>query len=136
MFKNIINKIIKGTKKVATLPTIRTSSGEFLLKKTDFGVVRVDYATVQKIIERAVSQVEGILEPTVAVEKNERTATPLKVNLSLTMAEGFSAPKISAAAEQSINDALKNFLQLDFYVPVYVKVKQISRPEQTRRRVR
>lgn len=136
MLKDIINKIVKGTKKVAFLPILRTSSGEFLLKKTDFGLIRIDYLTMQKIVERALAPVEGILEPEVAVEKTASTVTPIKVRLTLTMAEGFSAPRISAAAEVAINDALKNLLGLEFYVPVLVKVKQITQPVQTRRRVR
>lgn len=136
MLKDIINKIVKGTKKVASLPILRTSSGEFLLKKTDFGIIRIDYLTMQKIVERALAPVEGILEPEVVVEKTASTVTPIKVRLTLTMAEGFSAPRISAAAEQAINDALKNSLGLEFYVPVLVKVKQITQPVQTRRRVR
>lgn len=136
MLKDIINKIVKGTKKVASLPILRTSSGEFLLKKTDFGIIRIDYLTMQKIVERAIAPVEGILEPEVVVEKTASTVTPIKVRLTLTMAEGFSAPRISAAAERAINDALKNSLGLEFYVPVLVKVKQITQPVQTRRRVR
>jgi len=137
MLKDIIRKILSGTKKVVTLPTVRTSSGEFLLKKTDFGLVSVEFAVVQKIAERALSQVEGIQEVTVSVEKISNSVTPLKIRLTMALTEGYSAPRASELADTAINAALKDLLQLEFYVPVEVKVKQIAQPAtQERRRVR
>ena len=137
MLKDIIRKILSGTKKVVTLPTMRTSSGEFLLKKTDFGLIRVEFAVVQKIAERALSQVKEIQEVTVSVEKISNTVTPLKIRLTVALAEGYSAPRASETADKAINAALKDLLRLEFYVPVEVKVKQIAQPvTQKRRRVR
>ena len=78
MFRNLINKIVSGTKKVVTLSSARTSSGEFLLKKTDFGFVRVEFAVVKKIAERVLRSVDGIQEAEVTVEKlNE--LNPLRI---------------------------------------------------------
>lgn len=137
MLRDIINRIVKGTKKVVTLPTMRTSSGEFLLRKTDFGLVRVEYEVVRRIAERAVSQLDGIQDVAVVVEKSESTITPLKIRLTLTLAEGHSAPVASRDANKAINDALNDTLQQNFYAPIDVKVKQIAPPaEQKRRRVR
>lgn len=136
MLKDLIGKILKKTKKVVTLSTARTSSGEFLLKKTDFGLVHVEFATVEKLAKRAVSELKEIHEAELAVEKTTSTVTPLKVRLTATLAEGYSAPKASLAADMAINTALKNSLALEFYVPVDVKVKQIVQIVPQKRRVR
>ena len=134
MLKDIINRIVKGTKKVVTLPTMRTSSGEFLLKKTDFGLVRVDYSVIEKIANRAVEQVRGIKEVSVSVESVTSRVTPFKIRLTMILAEGFSAPKVSETADKVINDALRNFLQLEFFVPVEVRIKQIEQVVAPKRR--
>ena len=137
MLKDLIGKILKKTKKVVTLSAARTTGGEFLLKETDFGRIRVEFATIEKLARRALSEVKEISEADLAVEKTASTVTPLKIRLTATLAEGFSAPKASLAADMAINVALKNFLGIDFYVPVDVKVKQITRQAATpRRRVR
>ena len=136
MLKDLIGKILKKTKKVVTLSTARTSSGEFLLKKTDFGLVHVEFATIEKLAKRAVSELKEIHEAELAVEKTISTVTPIKVSLTATLAEGYSAPKASLAADMAINTALKNSLALEFYVPVDVKVKQIVQVVQKKRRVR
>ena len=137
MFRNLISKIVSGTKKVVTLSSARTSSGEFLLKKTDFGFVRVEFAVVKKIAERVLRSVDGIQEAEVTVEKlNE--LNPLKIRLTAILAEGYSAPRVSEEADKAINDALKELFLLEFYVPVDVRVRQIAKPVDTpkRRRVR
>ena len=41
MLKELIRKVVNGT-----LAAARTSSGEFLLKKTDFGLVRSEFVVV------------------------------------------------------------------------------------------
>jgi len=133
--KNLIGKFLQKTKKVVTIPTARTSSGEFLLKKTDFGIVRVEFAAVQKIAERALQSVAGIKESELSVEKFT-DANPFKIRLTVSLVEGYSAPRISEAADKAINGAFKDFLCLEFYVPVDVKVKQIAQVETKRRRVR
>lgn len=136
MLKDLIGKILKKTKKVVTLSTARTSSGEFLLKKTDFGLVHVEFATIEKLANRAVSELKEIHEAELAVEKTTSTVTPLKVHLTATLAEGYSAPKAKLAADMAINTALKNLLALEFYVPVDVRVKQIVQVVPQKRRVR
>lgn len=136
MLRDLINKIVGKTKRVVPRPSLFTGGGEFLLKATNFGRIRVEYVVVQKIAERALSQVEGILEPVVDVEKTSSTVTPFKIQLTLALAEGHSAPAVSAAADTAINGALSDFLRLEFYVPVVVKVKQITQTAPKRRRVR
>ena len=134
MLRDLIKTILKRTKKVVTLPAARTSSGEFLLKKTDFGLVRVEFAAIHRIAERALSQVKEIHEATVAVEKVASSMTPFKVRLTAILTEGYSAPRASEAADKAINAALKKLLSLEFYVPVDVKVKRIERIETPKRR--
>ena len=135
MLKDLIGRILNKTKKVVTLSAAQTISGEFLLKKTDYGLIRVEFATIQKIAERALLQVKEIHDTTLAVEKfNE--ANPLKIRLTTTLTEGFSAPSASLAADKAINDALKEFLVLEFYVPVDVKINRIRQVVTPKRRVR
>lgn len=134
MFKDLIRKIIGKTKTIA-ISAARSSNGEFLLKRTDFGLVRVEFSVVQKIAERALKSVAGISESQVAVEKFSE-ANPLKIYLTLTLSEGHGAPKVSEDADKAINGDLRNFLGLEFYVPIDVKVQQITQTVPARRRVR
>ena len=136
MLKDLIGKILKKTKKVVTLPAIRTSSGEFLLKKTDFGIVRVEFSVIQKIAERATEQVKEIHDAEIAVEKSSNNVRPIRILLTATLTEGYSAPRASEAADRAINDTLRELLGFEFYVPVDVKVKQIKQIVVPKRRVR
>ncbi len=136
MLKDLIGKFLNKTKKVVTLSAARTSSGEFLLKKTDYGLVHVEFATIEKLARRALSNVKEIHEAELAVEKTASSVTPIRVRLTAVLAEGFSAPKASLAADMAINAELKELLSLDFYVPVDVKVKQIAQVVTPKRRVR
>ena len=136
MLRDLIGKILNKTKKVVTLSTARTSSGEFLLKKTDFGLIHVEFATVEKIARRATEQIKEIQEAQIAVEKASSNVTPMKIRLTAILAEGVSAPKASQSVDKVINDALKEFLAIDFYVPVEVKVNQIVQVVAKKRRVR
>ena len=129
MFKDFFRRIVKGT-----LTAARTTGGEFLLRKTDFGLVHVEYAVIQKISARAVAQVKGIREPEVIVEKTASSVTPFKISIMLTLDEGYSAPRTREEVSTAINDALKNSLQLMFYVPVEVKVNRITQAVTPKRR--
>lgn len=131
MFGDFIRKIVKGT-----IAAARIGSEEFLLKKTDYGLVRVEYAVIQKIVERTVEQLRGVSNTEVTVEKSASTVTPIRISLTLTLAEGYSAPRASEAADKAINDTLKSLLDLEFYVPVAVQVKRIEQVVTKRRRVR
>ena len=120
MFKNIIKKIFSVP--ATAVKFARSSSGEFLLKKTDFGLIRVEFAVVEKIAKRALNSVE---QSELWVEKFSE-ANPMKIRLTLSLLEGYSAPRISEAVDRAINAALRENLQLEFYVPVDVKVKEIA----------
>lgn len=130
MFKDLIHKILKST-----VYASRSSSGEFLLKKTDFGLVQSEFAVVQSLAERALKSVAGINEARVVVEKYSH-ANPMKILLTLTLTEMHSAPKVSEAADKAINDELRNILGVEFYVPIEVRVKQIAPSVPAKRRVR
>lgn len=136
MLKDLIGKILNKTKRVVTLSAARTSSGEFLLKKTDFGLVHVEYATIEKLAQRALSAVKEIHESELAVEKTSSKVTPMKISLTVVLAEGASAPRASQLADRVINNALKESLGEGFYVPVDVRVKQIVQVVPQKRRVR
>ncbi len=131
-----IRKIITRPKKLVALSTARTSSGDFLLKKTDFGLVRVEFETVEKLAKRALSEVKELQEAELVVEKVNSNVTPMKILLTAILAEGYSAPGASQAADKIINDALKQALGEGFYVPVEVRVNQIVPVVTPKRRVR
>ena len=123
MFKNIIKKFFSVP--AAAVKLARSSSGEFLLKKTDFGLVRIDFAVVEKIAKRALNSVKGVKESELVVEKFSE-ANPMKIRLTVALLEGYSAPRISEAVDKAINAELRENVQLEFYVPVDVKVKEIA----------
>lgn len=132
MFKSIIKKIFSVP--VTAVKNVRSvSSGEFLLKKTDFGLIRVDFTVIQKIAERALCSVAGIKDSTIEVEKLN-TANPLKIYMTASLLEGYSAPRISEAADKAINSALKEYLNLEFYVPVYVRINELAAQVVTKKR--
>ena len=134
MFKDLIRKIIGKTKTIS-ISAARRSSGTFLLKRTDFGLVHTDFSVVEKLAQRALESVAGINESQVVVEKFSE-AIPFKIFLTLTLAEGHSAPKVSEAADKAINNDLSNFLEPGFYVPVDVKINRITQALPAKRRVR
>ncbi len=132
MFKDIFKRFVK-----TTLSAARTNSGEFLLRKTDFGLIKVEYSVIQRIATDALKQIKEIQDAEVDVDPTGNKISPLQIRLTLTLVEGYSAPRARQAADTVINDALKDLLQPGFYVPVEVRVKQISRPvQQKRQRVR
>ena len=131
MFKSIVKKIFSVP--VSAVKNARSASGEFLLKKTDFGLVRVEFEVIKKISERALESVKGIKESDLSVEKFS-TANPFRITLTTTLLEGYSAPRISEAADKAINTTLRELLQLEFYVPVDVKVNEIAQIETPKRR--
>ena len=133
MLKNIIKRIFSVP--VSAIKSVRSASGEFLLKETDFGLVRVEFSVVKRLSERALESVAGIKEAEVAVEKLT-SANPFKILLTVSLVEGYSAPRVSEAADKAINGALKEFMSVEFYVPVEVRVKQLAQVETKRRRVR
>lgn len=132
MLKNFIKKIL-SVPAVKNIKFPRSSSGEFLLRKTDFGIIKIDIGVVEKIANRALASVNGIQDSELRVESFSQ-ANPLKIRLEVSLLEGFSAPKFSQLADSTINKALKESLLLDFYVPVDVKVRQIAKPLPTKKR--
>ena len=130
MFKDLINRFFKSTVYVS-----RSSSGEFLLKKTNFGRVSSEFTIAQRLAERALKSVAGINESQVVVEKYS-AANPLKIVLTLSLSEGYSAPTVSKNADKAINDELRKILGIEFYAPIEVSVKQIAQAVPAKRRVR
>ena len=50
---------------------------------------------------------------------------PIKVRLTITLGQGFSAPRVSEATVAAIHEALLTALQLE-NVPVEVKVNEVT----------
>ena len=133
MFKNLIKSIFSVP--VSAVKKARSASGEFLLKKTDYGIVRVEFSVIKKISERALRSIKGIKEWELSVEKLSE-ANPFRIKLTTILVEGYSAPRVSETIDKTINNALKEFLKLEFYVPVDVRVREIAQVVTKKRRVR
>ena len=118
MIREIIKKLMPVVKYT------RSDSGEFLLKSTDYGQIEVEYIVVEKLAQRALRQIKGIGEAQLRVEKLTE-ANPLKIYITMTIEDGYSAVRLSEAADRAINKALQEYLQIRYYIPVEVRVRQI-----------
>lgn len=88
------------------------------------GEVKVTVPAIVGVVERAAVTVGGVRAAEAAVYRQDG-ATPIKVRLTITLSQGFSAPRVSENVVAIVNDALGTALELD-NVPVEVKVNEIT----------
>lgn len=100
------------------------ASGDVHLEKGKSGDVKVAVPAIVNVIERAAITVNGVREANAAVYRQDGEM-PIKVRLTITLGQGFSAPKVSEAAVAAIDDALSIALELT-NVPVEVKVDEVT----------
>ena len=82
MFESIKNFLGNLKSKGNTIISTSRASEEFILLRNDFGTVGAEVATIQKVIGRSASSVEGISSANVSVESSSKNA-PLKVHFTL-----------------------------------------------------
>lgn len=118
----------------STLSTARTS-GEFLLRETNYGTVHVDANIIRRLVER--TKVEGVHEIRNVVIDVPTANYPLQVKLNLIIGQNYSAPVIGANLRDAIKEELKNFVTITD-ARFDIRVTQINQnvPEKKRRRVR
>ncbi len=110
-------------------------SGKFNLRETDFGLVTVEIGVVQRLAERAAASVRGVRDAILFVEPGDKFS-PFKIRVTVTMEQGYSAPKISESVDEKINDVL-NFSLQTARVPVEVRISEVTRTAiEKRKRVR
>ena len=122
-----IKNLISGT-----LGTARTS-GEFFLVKNEFGTIEISAAAVKVMIERSANTIGGVREATATVEKVEGKI-PIKVGVTLVINQGYALPDMSRETVKRINDDLKSMLQISYDVPIGIKVTEVTRAAEERRR--
>jgi hypothetical protein len=88
------------------------------------GEVKVTVPAIVSVVERAAITVSGVREAE-AVVYRQTGDMPITVHLTITLGQGFSAPRVSEAVTASIDEALKTALELSD-VPVEVKVNEVT----------
>lgn len=100
------------------------ASGDVHLEQGKAGEVKVTVPAIVGVIERAAITVNGVREVQASVYRQDGDM-PIKVRLTITLGQGFSAPKVSEAAVAAIDDALLTALELP-NVPIEVKVNEVT----------
>lgn len=103
---------------------LSVASGDIHLEVGKPGEVRVTVPAIVGVVERAAITVNGVREVQASVYRQDGDM-PIKVRLTITLGQGFSAPRVSEATVAAIDDALLTALQLP-NVPVEVKVNEVT----------
>lgn len=107
-------------------------SGDVHLEKGKAGDVKVTVPAIVGVVERAAITVGGVREAEAEVYQ-QSGEMPIKVRLTIALGQGYSAPRVSEAVTQSIDEALRTALELPD-VPVEVKVNEVIHAIQERDR--
>ena len=99
-------------------------SGDVHLEIGKPGEVKVTVPAIVSVVERAAITVNGVREAQASVYQ-QGGDMPIKIHLTITLGQGFSAPRVSEAAVAAIDDALLTALELP-EVPVEVKVNEVT----------
>ncbi|MBR6014211.1 MAG: alkaline shock response membrane anchor protein AmaP [Selenomonadaceae bacterium] len=97
---------------------------DVLLQKGDSGEVLVSLEAVMNVIERSALTVNGVREVHSDVYKGPGPS-PIKVKMSVTLSQGYSAPAVSSKITSVVNDALRVAFEFTD-VPIKLKVKEIT----------
>ena len=103
---------------------LSAASGDIHLEVGKPGEVKVTVPAIISVVERAAITVNGVREAEASVYRQDGQM-PIRVRLTITLGQGFSAPKVSESAIAAIDDALLTALQLP-NVPVEVKVNEVT----------
>ncbi len=100
------------------------ASGDVHLEVGKPGEVKVTVPAIVSVVERAAITVNGVREVSASVYR-QNGDMPIKVRLTITLGQGYSAPKVSEATVAAVDDALQTALELPL-VPVEVKVDEVT----------
>ncbi|MBQ4404582.1 MAG: alkaline shock response membrane anchor protein AmaP [Selenomonadaceae bacterium] len=103
---------------------LSAASGDVHLEIGKPGEVKVTVPAIVSVVERAAITVEGVREVQASVYRQDG-AVPIKVRLTITLGQGFSAPRVSEATSAAINDALRTALEIE-NVPVEIRVDEVT----------
>ena len=117
-----------------TFRTVRTGD-LFTLRNTDFGKINVESDMIRRVVERAVTDIEGVHEISAEVEKPTE-GNSLKVRFSLALEQDYSAQNIGAELAKRVREVLQDMFQIAD-VEIYMRVKDIAQAQKKSvRRVR
>lgn len=100
------------------------ATGDVHLEVGKAGEVKVTVPAIVSLIERAAITVSGVREVSASVYQQSGDM-PIRVRITITLGQGFSAPKVSEATVAAIDEALRTALELP-NVPVEVKVDEVT----------
>lgn len=100
------------------------ASDDVHLEQGKAGEVKVTVPAIISVVERAAITVNGVREAQASIYR-QSGEMPIRVRLTITLGQGYSAPRVSEATVAAIDDALRTALELD-NVPVEVKVDEVT----------
>ena len=100
------------------------AAGDVHLEEGKPGEVKVTVPAIVSVVERAALTVSGVREAAASVYR-QTGDMPIKVHLTISLAQGFSAPRVSEDTVASVDSALKTALELSD-VPVEVRVNEVT----------
>ncbi|MBQ7453881.1 MAG: alkaline shock response membrane anchor protein AmaP [Selenomonadaceae bacterium] len=107
-------------------------SGDVHLEQGKPGEVKVAVPAIVGVVERAAVTINGVREAEATVYQQSGDM-PIKIQLTIVLGQGFSAPRVSEAAVATIHEALSTTLELPD-VPIEVKVNEVTHAIQERDR--
>ena len=88
------------------------------------GEVKVTIPAIVSVVERAAITISGVRQVEASVHRQDGQI-PIKIRLTITLGQGFSAPKVSEATVAAVGEALSTTLELS-NVPIEVKVNEVT----------
>ena len=104
--------------------SVEHESGDVELQKGQTSEVFVAVEAITNVVERAALTVSGVREVKADVKKISGEV-PLKIKMAVVLAQGYSAPQVSAKVNSAVNSALMTALEISG-VPTEVKVSEIT----------
>ena len=103
---------------------LSVASGDVHLEVGRPGEVKITVPAVVSVVESAAGTVSGVRQVEALVYKQDG-AIPIKIRLTISLGQGFSAPRVSENVVAAVNDSLRTALELE-NVPVEVKVNEVT----------
>lgn len=130
----MLENIGRFIKQLKNKSSVISSRGETLsLAKNNYGKIDVEINAIERTVERAVKQIEGIEDAKVTAEKKADT---LQLRFSLNLTENNSVQSVSSKLVSKVREELEKIFEI-LEVEIYVKVMDVKQAEKKpKRRVR
>ena len=102
----------------------RILNSDVELMKDATGEVKITIEALAGVVERAALTVTGVREVSASVYKQEGKV-PLKIQLEIVLSQGYTAQKVSAQVNKTVNEALMTAAQISG-IPVEIKVTEVT----------